>query len=214
MEYGINCGYMDISFMFKDCSSLKRLPDISKWNTSYIILMNHLFDGCSSLEYLPDISKWDINYVEDINFMFYSCSSLKSLPDISKWNFKYIKNLNSIFENCSSLSFIPDISKWKLNNNIKINNIFKGCDSLLIYPNISKWNINISETSDISSSSYNFIKTLKTNTLLSEDIEYSNLSDNLNEVKNYCNYIKLNEDSIFNDNSNNELNDFYENFYN
>jgi len=33
-------------------------------------------------------------------------------------------------------------------------------------------------------------------------------------VKNYCNDIKLNEDNIFNDNSNNELNDFYENFYN
>ena len=129
-------------------------------------------------------------------------------------NTKNVENLNSIFENCSSLSIIPDISKWKLNNNIKINNIFKGCDSLIIYPNISNWNINISETSDISSSNYNFVKTLKTNTLLSEKIVYSNLSDNLNGEKNYCNDIKLNEDSIFNDNSNNELNDFYENFYN
>ncbi len=145
--------------------------------------------------------------------MFYSCSSLKSLPDISKWNTKYIKNLNSIFLNCSSLSFIPDISKWKLNNTIKINNIFKGCNSLLIYPDISKWNINISEISNISSSNNHSIKIIETNSLISKKINYSSLSDNSNVVKN-CNDSKSLEDNNFNDNLGNEMNEFYENFYN
>ena len=45
-----------------------------------------MFKGCSSLLSLPDISKWNINNITDMNNMFEGCSSLLSLPDISKWN--------------------------------------------------------------------------------------------------------------------------------
>ena len=31
--------YNDISYMFNECSSLKNLPDISKWNTSNLIAL-------------------------------------------------------------------------------------------------------------------------------------------------------------------------------
>ena len=48
-----------MSYLFRNCSSSKSLPDISEWNTSNVINMNYLFCGCSSLESLPDISKWD-----------------------------------------------------------------------------------------------------------------------------------------------------------
>jgi len=132
---------VDISYLFYQCSSLEKLPDISKWNTTYIKNMNYLFYGCSSLKELPDISKWNMQNVKNISYMFFSCSSLKALPDISKWNTKYIENLDSIFENCALLTFIPDISKWELNHNITINNIFSGCNSLLSIPDILKWNI-------------------------------------------------------------------------
>ena len=40
----------------------------------------------SSLRELPDISKWDISFVSNIRNLFYGCSSLKELPDISKWD--------------------------------------------------------------------------------------------------------------------------------
>jgi len=83
----------------------------------------------------------------------------------------------------------------------------------LIYPDLSKWNINITEYSDISSSSYNFIQTNETNSLLSEEINVSNLSDKLSNMKDY-NDIKLNEYNNINDNSKNELDDYYDNFYN
>ena len=43
--------------MFSECSSLKALPDISKWNTNKIINISNLFYKCSSLKTLPDISK-------------------------------------------------------------------------------------------------------------------------------------------------------------
>ena len=48
--------------------------------------MSYLFFGCSSLKSLPDISKWNINNVTDMHALFTKCSSLSSLPDISKWN--------------------------------------------------------------------------------------------------------------------------------
>ena len=43
--------------IFAGCSSLKELPDISKWNTKNVIKISFLFCGCSSLKTLPDISK-------------------------------------------------------------------------------------------------------------------------------------------------------------
>ena len=45
--------------IFSKCSSLKSLPDISKWNKDNVINMGGLFFGCNLLKYLPDISKWN-----------------------------------------------------------------------------------------------------------------------------------------------------------
>ena len=151
-----------------------------------------------------------MKYVDDISYMFYSCSSLKSLPDISEWNTKNIENLNSIFENCSLLTFIPNISKWKLNRRIKINNIFRGCNSLLIFPDISKWNINIPEYIDNSSFKSNSISNI-------DIIKDSNLSEGLSfSIDNGT--INLSENTISidfcNKNDEEELNDYYDNFYN
>ena len=52
--------------------------------------MNNLFSNCSLLKSLPDISKWNTINVSDINNLFSHCSSLLSLPDISKWNINKI----------------------------------------------------------------------------------------------------------------------------
>jgi len=46
--------------------------------------MSYIFKGCSSLESLPDISKWNTNNVTDMSCMFCKCKSLISLPDIAK----------------------------------------------------------------------------------------------------------------------------------
>ena len=62
--------------------------------------MNSLFCGCSSLQKLPDISKWKANNVYDINSMFSNSSSLIELPDISNWNINNIKNMSYLFNGC------------------------------------------------------------------------------------------------------------------
>ena len=151
--------------------------------------------------------KLNTYFVEDMSYLFYGCSSLISLPDISNWNTKNINHLKSIFENCSLLTYIPNISKWKLNNKVKVNNIFKGCNSLLIIPDISKWNINNPECFNISTLNSNSFKEIKSDSMISEEFmknsdlckDLSSLKDDDNENKGFSN--------------NEELDDYYDNFY-
>ena len=70
--------------------------------------MNALFYECSSLKSIPDISKWKIKNVVNINNIFKGCSSLLSFPDISKWHFNNItekSNINISIENTSSSNY-------------------------------------------------------------------------------------------------------------
>ena len=106
-------------------------------------------------------------------------------------------------------------SKWKLNNKIKINNIFKGFDSLLIVPNISKWNIDLSECLYSSSKNSISIKIIKSNSLYSEKdiIKFSNLSEESPPLKSNNDAILFGNND-FKDSKNEELDDYYNNFYN
>ncbi len=45
--------------------------------------MSYMFSGCSSLKFLPDVSKWDTHNVKNMSKMFNGYNSLISLPDIS-----------------------------------------------------------------------------------------------------------------------------------
>ena len=101
----------DMSGMFCGYSSLKKLPDISKWNTKNIINISYLFIGCISIIELPDISNWEIENITNISYFFHFCPSLELLSDISKWDTKNITNMSGMFDICSSLKSLPDISK-------------------------------------------------------------------------------------------------------
>ena len=59
--------------------------------------MSYMFNGCSSLSKLPDISKWDTNKVTNMRAMFIGCSSLSNLTDISKWNTNNVTNMSDMF---------------------------------------------------------------------------------------------------------------------
>ena len=83
--------------MFYKCSSLKSLPNISKWKIDNITNANGLFYGCSSLISIPDISNWKTDNVVNMGYLFASCSSLLSLPDISKWNVNNVKTMSILY---------------------------------------------------------------------------------------------------------------------
>ncbi len=106
----------DMNNMFRECSSLKSLPDISNWKTNKVINMSNMFCECSSLISLPDINKWNTSNVTNLSRMFYKCSSLKILPDISIWNIMNVKDVSLLFGYCTSLYFLPNIIKWNWDN--------------------------------------------------------------------------------------------------
>ena len=132
--------YITDTGMFFNCSSLTKLPEISKWEIKNISNIESMFSSCSSIIFLPDISIWNIGKIKSLKNMFSSCSSLKILPDISKWNTENVINMDNMFSFCSSLKSLPDISQWNTENVINMDNMFSFCSSLLSLPDISKWN--------------------------------------------------------------------------
>ena len=124
----------DMSFMFNECFSLKSLPDISKWNTVRVKLMNNMFYECYSLKFIPDISKWNVSNAINTSYMFYKCSSLEFLPDISLWNMHNVTDARYMFAGCTSLSILPNIKMWDLQNaKGSISTIIEGLELSHIY---------------------------------------------------------------------------------
>ena len=98
--------------------------------------MNGLFSFCSSLKSLPDISKWKTDNVILMTGMFYSCRALQSIPDISKWNFSNVDYYGNIFANCISLK-IPFQYQFNLNSdyyNIRLSDTNENKITIVLTP--------------------------------------------------------------------------------
>ena len=124
--------------MFSGCSNLESLPDISKWDTSNVILMGGIFTNLSSLSSISIEEAIKYEKKERKKFLIGGilggCSSLTYLPDISKWNTNNVTNMYGIFGGCSSLAFLPDISKWNTNNITNMSYMFYNCKDGLNIP--------------------------------------------------------------------------------
>ena len=87
--------------LFQD-SHLKTIPDISKWKTDKLVDISNMFKECSSLVALPDISKWCSKCLLFADNIFEGCSSLVSIPDISKLLKNQIVSIKIEACNCSN----------------------------------------------------------------------------------------------------------------
>ena len=56
--------------MFDGCEGLKYLPDISIWNTINVKNISYMFCKCSSLVKLPDLSKFKFIVINDMRIYF------------------------------------------------------------------------------------------------------------------------------------------------
>ena len=72
-------------------SYFKKLDNFDKLYASKIFSY-----GKSSLKQLPDISKWSTNNLIDMDGLFYGCKSVLSLPDISNWETNNVINMSGI----------------------------------------------------------------------------------------------------------------------
>ena len=170
-------GIYNMSSLFCNCTSLKYIQDIEKWNTENVTNMSSMFFNCSSLEYFPDISQWNTANVKDMRNMFGNCTLLKSMPDISNWNLSSVINVDYMFSKCILLTSLPDISKWDTSNIKNMSYMFSNCVSLKALPDISKWNV-----SNVTNMSYMFQNCRALTSLINlsrwkirEDIEKENM---------------------------------------
>ena len=119
--------------MFNNCSSLTSL-DVSGFNTSMVADMNEMFAGCISLTSL-DVSGFDTSNADNMMAMFGGCSSLKTL-DLSNFDFSNTyaspyTGLVELFNECKSLETIKLPATVTFNNSgVSFNEMFKNCNSL------------------------------------------------------------------------------------
>lgn len=125
----------DMGYMFRGCTKLTEVKNITSWNTERVKTMRYLFYGCSSLTSL-DLSRWNTAKVENLEGVFYNCSGLTSL-DVSSWNISAVTNIGVAFYNCASLTSL-DVSEWNTENVTTMRSLFHGCSSLTSL-DVSRW---------------------------------------------------------------------------
>ena len=126
-----------------------------------------------------------------------------------------------LFSNCSSLLTISDILNWKTDNLKKMANMFDEYKSLILLPDISKWNISKIENKQDILSLFSFQQ--KDNSISNsliynkslQNISHS-LSNKVEKEKSTAVYTYAYFNNYFNiyNSNDEELNDYYENFFN
>ena len=82
--------------------------DFSNFDTGMVTTMRGMFRGCTKLTEVKNITSWNTKNVEDMEFLFRDCTSLTSL-DLSGWNTAKVKILYGTFYNCVGLTSL-DVS--------------------------------------------------------------------------------------------------------
>lgn len=98
----------NISSMFYNCSSLKKLPAM---DTSHVTNFQSCFEGCSSLTSIPN---YDFSSATNVSLLFSSCTHITSLPNLN-WG-SGVTTLNSTFAYCNALVDFPVLDLSSITN--------------------------------------------------------------------------------------------------
>ena len=128
---------------FSECTLLKKISGIDKWNIKNVETMAGMFKECPELSNIDGIEKFDTQNVKDFSEMFYECETLKSIPDISNWDMGKVESFKEMFKNCRNLEELPKISNWSktIKNVTTMEKMFKGCSKLKSLPDFSQWDM-------------------------------------------------------------------------
>ena len=80
---------------FFDFTKLTSVLGLNNFDTSKVTDMSSMFKDCTSLKKL-DLSSFDTSKVTNMNCMFYGCRSMKKL-DLSNFNTKNVTNMRGLF---------------------------------------------------------------------------------------------------------------------
>ena len=74
-----------MSFLFYDCSSLRKLPDISHWSVRKVTNFRGLYGKCSSTLQIPNLLKWNLSE-KNMELIYKELSSSLSSNDTKDFN--------------------------------------------------------------------------------------------------------------------------------
>ena len=127
IDYIINENLKNCSFIFNQCSTLKKINFIN-FKTDQVTSLNSMFNECNILEYL-DLSNFDTKNVTDMRWMFNKCYKLKEIKGINDFKTSNVNNMKSMFQNCNSLEYLC-LYNWKTSNVTDMKLMFSECRSL------------------------------------------------------------------------------------
>ena len=91
----------NMSLMFNDCSSLRKIEFIS-FETSQVTNMKGMFQECNELEYL-DLSNFNTSNVIDMGCIFNQCHKLKQIIGLNKFNTSKVIIMRGMFQSCKEI---------------------------------------------------------------------------------------------------------------
>ena len=103
--------------------------DFSNFDTGMVTNMRGMFRGCTKLTEVKNISSWDTKNVEDMEFLFRDCPSLVSLA-LSGWNTASVTDMSHMFLSCVRLASVYVGSGWNTDNASSSGKMFELCKNL------------------------------------------------------------------------------------
>lgn len=129
--------------IFKYCTSLTGVPDMSHITTLAYASLNGCFNHCTSLVTPPDFNSLvTTGERSGLSWTFHDCSSLSRTPLFQNLTTVGHFGLNQCFVNCTSLTAGADISSVTSLNTRGLDRMYLGCSSLssAVTPTLSSWN--------------------------------------------------------------------------
>ena len=142
----------DMSYMFCDCRSLKKIEFINI-DTSNVENMGGMFSGCNKLKEIKGINNFNNSKVKNMKYMFSECKELEYI-DLSNFNTSNVENMEYMFSGCNKLKEIKGINNFNTSNVKYMNYMLKGCKEL-DYLTISNHKIILDEQKLIDKIKYN-----------------------------------------------------------
>ena len=107
-------GITDCTFLFKGCSSLTTINNVSSWDVSNVLLMVYMFGDCSSFN--QDLGLWNVSSVTNMLYMFIGATSFNNggSPSINGWNVSNVTNMEGMFQ--AATAFNQNIGSWNVSN--------------------------------------------------------------------------------------------------
>lgn len=103
--------------------------DFSNFETGMVTNMRGMFRGCTKLTEVKNITSWNTKNVEDMEFLFRDCTSLTTL-DLSGWNTANVTDMSHMFLSCGRLVSIYVGSGWNTDNASSSGKMFEQCKKL------------------------------------------------------------------------------------